>query len=82
MAQTNHTVEKIVVSRKWDNPNIEIFLNTTEVGARIELYKFLDLLILEIGNPTLLLTKTALSNKIQEATNKIVLELKNQTVNL
>lgn len=77
-----HTVEKIVVSRKWNNPNIEIFLNTTEVGARIELFKFLELLVLEIGNPTLLVTKSALSNKLQEATDKIVSELKNQTVNL
>lgn len=82
MKKTNTLIEKIVVSRKWNSPNIELFLDSDEIGIKISVVDFLDALVIEVGNPTLLVTKNALRLKLEDATNKIVAEMKNQTVNL
>lgn len=80
--KNDYNLDKVVVSRNWDNPNIELFINAASVGARMELYDFINAVLEEVGNPTLLVTKAALNKKISEATAKVVAEMKNQTVNI
>jgi len=80
--KNDYSVEKVVVSRNWNNPNIELFINAASVGARMEVSDFITAVVEEIGNPTLLVTKAALIKKINEAAAKVVAEMKNQTVNI
>lgn len=70
---------KVVVSRKWTNPEITAFLTGTEVGAEMSLNDFLDALTEEVGNPTLLMTKAALRQKLEQASIAIQHELRNAT---
>ena len=70
---------KIVVSRKWNNPTIEAFYNSEDVGAACSVSDFIDVLIEEVGNPTLLVTKAALKAKMLSGWEKLEKELKDST---
>lgn len=75
-------MEKIVVSRKWSNPEINVFMEVSEIGASISLSDFLDSIVEEIGNPSTLMTKQALKAKLISASAVVVKELKDKTVHL
>ena len=75
-------MEKIVVSRKWNNPNVTAFMENNEVGAKISLDDFINAVVEEIGNPTSLVTKQALRNRLIIASSEVVKEMKKQTVHL
>jgi len=70
---------KIVVSRKWANPTIEAFYDIEGVGSACSVSDFLDVLVEEVGNPTLLVTKAALRAKLQSGWEKLEKELKDST---
>lgn len=71
--------DKIVVSRKWNNPKIEAFYNHSEVGAACTVEEFIDILVEEVGNPTLLVTKAKLKAKLMAGWEKLEAELKDST---
>lgn len=73
---------KLIVSRKWHQPTIETFLSAEEVGSSIDLNDFLTALVEHIGNPTLLVTKTALAKKVQEASDAVLDEMRRTTVHI
>ena len=75
-------MEKIVVSRKWNNPNVTAFMENNEVGDKISLDDFINAVVEEIGNPTSLVTKQALRNRLIIASSEVVKEMKKQTVHL
>lgn len=74
--------EKIITSRKWHNPEIETFITTAEVGASISLDDFIEAVVADIGNPTMLLTKAALKAKLEEASARVLHEMKLATTHV
>ena len=75
-------MEKIVVSRKWNNPEVTAFMENNEVGAKISLDDFINGVVEEVGNPTSLVTKQALKNRLIIASSEVIKEMKKQTVHL
>ena len=71
--------EKVIVSRKWRNPEIRAYATKEEVGAEIDLTAFLDSIVEEIGNPTMLVTKAALRAKLEVAKDAVLKEMKETT---
>lgn len=70
---------KVVVSRKWNGPAIEAFYNIDEVGAACSVEDFINVLVEEVGNPTLLVTKAKLKEKLVAGWLKLEGELKDAT---
>lgn len=70
---------RLVTSRKWKNPEIESFVSADDVGAAIDIEAFLDALVEEIGNPTLLVSKTKLRERLGAATSAVLKELRDST---
>ena len=69
----------VYVSRKWKNPIINSFMTIGEVGSNMDLDAFLETLVEEIGNPTLMFTKATLLQKLRDASEKIKVEMKEGT---
>ena len=74
--------EKIVVSRRWNEPEIELFVSQVEVGARMGLQPFIDAVLEELGSPTMIMTRAQLAKKVDAAITSVVDEMKRQTVNI
>lgn len=74
--------ETLIVSRQWNSPTIRVFMNQKEVGAEMDIKEFLEALVVNVGNPTLLVTKTQMLNKLNEATEAIVIEMKRATIHV
>jgi hypothetical protein len=70
---------KLITSRKWTSPAIEAFINSEEVGARLDLTAFLDAIVEEVGNPTMLVTKAALRARLEAASEAVLHELRATT---
>ncbi len=69
----------VVVSRKWKDFKIESFMNNEEVGSKVELDSYLKVMVDLIGNPTLLITKAQLLQKLIDASEVIKTEMKEGT---
>lgn len=70
---------RVIVSRKWARPNIEAYLNAEEVGARMDLYEFVEALSAELGNPLTIVSQKQLYNRLRLATDRVVTEMKSTT---
>lgn len=73
---------RLVISRQWDNPQIRAFVSQTEVGAEIELDDYIDAIVEQIGNPTLMVTKAGLKEKIRIASEAVLAELRKSTAHV
>ena len=73
---------KLITSRKWHNPAIRTFVTGEEVGSEIELNDFLEAIVAEIGNPTLLVTKAALKGRLEVASTAILDEMRKATIHV
>jgi len=76
-------MEKIVISRKWGNPNILTTIKVEEgegVEISIEMDKFKELLIKEIGTIWYTMTLSQLETKINNAVNSIINGMKQDSV--
>ena len=71
--------QRIVVARKWENPEILAFMSDKEVGASMDLVSFLSALAQEVGNPTLLFSTQGMLKKMLEASETIQKEMKEST---
>jgi hypothetical protein len=71
--------ERVVVSRKWANPEITAFVTNIEVGASMSLDDFLSALSEEVGNPTWFFSKAQLFAKLVQAKDHILKEMKDTT---
>jgi hypothetical protein len=75
-------VNKVVVSRQWNHPQITAFLDAKEVGAEIDLNDFLTAMLEIIGKPTYIMTREQLKTKVFAAKQTILEELKKATVHV
>lgn len=73
---------KVCIRRKWGNHPIEVlaFLDDTEVGVKVQLTDFLDALVEEMGNPSMVMTKAALKDKLRKALPAVEEEFKKATL--
>ena len=69
----------VVVSRKWNSPTISITVCDKEIRAEMSLADFLVSLAEHVGNPTMLVTKTALKTKLRGAADAVTSEMKSAT---
>ena len=75
-------MEKVIVSRKWKQPEVTTFVDVEQVGSSISLDDYLISLTEEIGNPTMIVSKAALLKRLQDASSVIVIELKKTTIHI
>jgi hypothetical protein len=75
-------MEKVIVSRKWKEPEITTFVDVEQVGSSISLDDYLISLTEEIGNPTMIVSKAALLKRLQDASSVVVIELKKTTIHI
>lgn len=75
-------MEKVIVSRKWKEPEITTFVDVEQVGSSISLDNYLISLVEEIGNPTMIVSKAALLKRLQDASSVVVIELKKTTIHI
>lgn len=69
----------IVVSRKWKELQIEAFMSNEEVGAKTDLTQFMKAVADQMGSPTFVMTRAQLLQKLLDATEVVVKELKDGT---
>lgn len=74
--------QKLITSRKWHNPDIRTYMTGEEVGSEIDLADFITAVVEEIGNPTMLVTKAALKNKLEIAAQAVIHEMKAATAHV
>jgi len=67
---------KIVVCRQWAHPDIEAFVFSDQVGARMELDAFVDALAAAVGNPAMILTKEQMKSRLRVACLAVSEEMK------
>ena len=75
-------MEKVIVSRKWKQPEVTTFVDVEQVGSSISLDDYLISLTEEIGNPTMIVSKAALLKRLQDASSVVVIELKKTTIHI
>jgi hypothetical protein len=74
--------ETLIVSRQWNCPAIRVFMNQKEVGAEMDIKEFLEALVENVGNPTFLVTKAQMLNKLNEAAEAVIVEMKRATIHI
>ena len=69
----------VVISRRWDNPKINISVTNEGIGMVMSLDKFIVAVGKEMGNPTMLITNKMLVDKLNAVTNVVIDEMKEAT---
>jgi len=67
---------KIIVCRHWTHPDIEAYVFSDQVGARMELTDFVDTLAAAVGNPAMILTREQLKTRLRAACTAVSEEMK------
>ena len=70
----------VTVSRKWNEPNIIVWVNNEGIGMGMKMDDYLVALSEEVGSPTFLLTKAQMLQKMREASPKVEAEMKDATL--
>lgn len=71
--------EKIVISRKWEQPEIRAYVTAQEVGAEMSVDEFLDSLMSQISNIPLTFTKETMLSKLKAASKEVFIEMRDKT---
>lgn len=71
--------EKVVVSRKWKNPEITVFVSSEEIGAKMDIETYLDTLAQQVASIPLTMTKEQLARKLKDAHVLVAEEMKSST---
>jgi len=71
--------EKVIISRRWNRPEIDAFIDSEKVGASMKLSDFVDALAAEIGSPMGIMTKAQLKVRMQAASAVVAEEMKLST---
>ena len=68
--------QKLVIAREWSHPEIHVWISDESIGMRMGVQDYLIALVEEVGNPTLLLTKAQLLEKLKAANNTVTASVK------
>ena len=69
-------MEKVVISRYWNNPEILVTVTDKEISLSMNLAEYLSAVLEEAGNPAALLTKAALAKRINDASTLVLSRVK------
>ena len=72
----------VIKSRKWNSPNIIAWVNNEGIGMGMSLDDFLVALSEEIGNPTFVLTKAQMLQKMRAVTPLIESEMHETSIHV
>jgi hypothetical protein len=70
----------VTVSRKWNEPNIIVWVNNEGIGMGMKMDDYLVALSEVIGNPLFVLTKAQMLQKMREASPAVESEMKDATL--
>jgi hypothetical protein len=70
----------VVVSRKWNSPEIRVSVTQKEIAMEMDIETFLRTLSDIVGNPTFIVTKAQHLAKLTEATEQVIVEMKRASV--
>lgn len=73
---------KLVVLRRWDNPNVQVYVSADEISLELPVKSFISALAAEVGNPTMLMTKKQLLDALLKASDRVVGEVKQASVHV
>jgi hypothetical protein len=68
--------DRVVVGRKWNNPNIYTLVESERIEMRILLDDFINALAVEMGSPAFLMTKAGLKERLKLAATAALDEIK------
>lgn len=71
--------ERVVVSRKWKSPEINVYVNSEELGAKMDIDSYIDSLVDQVSNISLVMTKEQLARKLKDAHVLVAEEMKSST---
>ncbi len=72
--------EKLVVIRKWKEPEVRVYVTDKEIGIDMDSDVYLANLVEQVSNVTFTMTKAQLLSKLTEAHNNIVISMKRATI--
>lgn len=73
-------VALVTVSRKWNNPQIEITVNNLEINLSISMDDFVQALLEEFGNPALVVTKGQFSSRLRQSVERVITGVKEESI--
>lgn len=73
-------VALVTVSRKWNNPRIEIVVNNVEINLSISMEDFVQALLEEFGNPALVVTRGQFSSRLRQSVERVIAGVKEESV--
>jgi hypothetical protein len=71
--------ERVIISRKWKNPEITVYVDSEAIGARMDVEMYIDTLVDQLSNVSLIVTKEQLARKLKDAHIFVVEEMKSST---
>lgn len=71
--------EKIIVIRKWTEPEVRTYMDAGGVGIEMEIDKYLSALVTQITYLPMTFTKATLLAKLQEAHTNVAAEMRQTT---
>lgn len=72
--------ERVVISRYWKTPEITVKVTAADIALSLTLTDFLESVVQEMGNPSLLLTTNQLRTKLQGASEVVLAKAKEATI--
>jgi hypothetical protein len=73
------TRDLVTIKKKWNNPEIHLWVNNDEIGMQIELWDFIEALKEELKSPALIFTRAELGNNINIAVERVLEEIKKES---
>lgn len=67
---------KVVVGRKWNNPQIYTHVDSEKIEMQISVEDFLTALVEEMGSPAMVMTRAALRARLAAAAKQVLEEVK------
>ena len=70
---------RVVISRHWNNPAINVEVTDAEIRVMMSMQEFLDAVCTEIGNPATVFTEGQLRKRVRAASESVLSKMKEAT---
>lgn len=74
--------EILTIMRKWNNPEIKLWIDNQEIGMQIKVDDFIDCLIGEVGSVTTILTRQGIKDRILTASRTVIEAVKRESIKI
>ena len=69
-------MQKVIVSRKWNSPEILVEVTSDGISLEMSLANFLESVVSEAGSPAFVFSQATLLQKLQAASTVVISEIK------